>query len=597
MIESFHMNIKFACTLLCLIMFLPFAPSSAQDRSRIVDDFEAGADRWWSYDDGSTLNCTAGEPGYNSNHALQLSFDVNAASYPGCGTTIETGEWADASGLSFMWRTDQPGVQLDVVLGMEDPTQTHPAVEGVTPFDGIVGTPESEWTQVNLPWTAFVKAEWVGDSGESVLDSGRVIWLIFEVAESQRGTVWIDELQLLSGEGTSSFDKFTLWTDGTQLRGANIFQRVVVPSLDGSQFLGDGHVGPPYVQDDFDRMAALGANYVNISGPGLFTERPPYVLDEAVQANLDHLLAMIEQADMFAVISFRTGPGRSDFTFYRDGAGVWFNESLLLESVWTDQVAQDAWVEMWRYAAERYRDNAIVVGYDLMVEPNGNAVGLPEPVYDADGFFAAYGGTLPDWNQFYPRLVDAIREVDSDTPLLVGAGSWSGVLWLPYTQLSDDPRIVYTVHQYEPQEHYTHQDPPATNTYPSTIDVNYDGVPDTFDRAWLDGFLTVIDDFKADHGVPVAVNEFGIVRWVPNAAEFMSDQMDLFEQRGLNYALWMFHPNWPPHAQLNDAFDFLNGPDPANHTNLDTSDLIEVVRSHWGRNTIRPSMVDGIEER
>jgi hypothetical protein len=65
-------------------------------------------------------------------------------------------------------------------------------------------------------------------------------------------------------------DKWTLWTDGTQLRGANIWQRVVVPELDGDEFLGDGYVGPPFTQADFDRLAALGANYINLSHPGLF---------------------------------------------------------------------------------------------------------------------------------------------------------------------------------------------------------------------------------------------------------------------------------------------------------------------------------------
>jgi len=37
---------------------------------------------------------------------------------------------------------------------------------------------------------------------------------------------------------------------------------------------------------------SIGANYVNISHPGLFTERPPYVVDEQVQANLDCLFEM-----------------------------------------------------------------------------------------------------------------------------------------------------------------------------------------------------------------------------------------------------------------------------------------------------------------
>jgi len=127
----------------------------------------------------------------------------------------------------------------------------------------------------------------------------------------------------------SQLDKITLWQGETQLRGANIWQRVIVPDLDGPEFLGSSHIGPPYTQADFDLLASLGANYVNISGPGLFTEIPPYGVDLEVQANLDNLLEMIRKADMFAVITFRTGPGRSDFTFYSEGAGDWFGQELL----------------------------------------------------------------------------------------------------------------------------------------------------------------------------------------------------------------------------------------------------------------------------
>jgi hypothetical protein len=90
----------------------------------------------------------------------------------------------------------------------------------------------------------------------------------------------------------------------------------------------------------------------------------------------------------------------------------------------------------------------------------------------------------------------------------------------------------------------------------------------------------------------VAANEFGVIRWVPGAAAFMNDQMDLFEERGVNYAFWALNPAWPPFAE-NDDFDFLHGPDPENHTNVDTSDLVQVILNHWGQNTIRPSNVGG----
>lgn len=381
------------------------------------------------------------------------------------------------------------------------------------------------------------------------------------------------------------FDKWDLWTNGTQLRGTNIWSRLVVPDLDGETFLGEGHVGPPYTQADFDALAALGANYVNLSHPGLFTETPPYVLDEAVQAHLDRMLEMAAEAGMFAVITFRTGPSRSDFTFYRDGAGDWFERDLLREWVWEDSEAQDAWVEMWRYTAERYRDNPIVAGYDLMCEPNSG--GIFFEIYEPGEFLAQYGGSTYDWNQFYPRLVQAIREVDSQTPILVGAQGWSAVRWLEGLELLDAERIVYAAHQYEPQMQYTHQEPWEEQNYPGQYDVDWDGEEDDFNRAWLEEFLSAIADFQARSGAPVVVNEFGVVRYAPDAADFMRDEMAIFEELGVNYALWVWTPDWPPYAEEVSAFNFTFGPDPEN-VEPEPNALQDVIMSYWARNTVRP---------
>jgi hypothetical protein len=578
-------------------------PVSALEPGQEVDDFEGGDfdDRWWFYtDEGTTLfECAPEQPGRASDHALRIVFDISADSYPGCGTGFDAAQdWSDADGLGFSWRADQPGLEIALVLFVEDPTQTSADLEGLTPFEAHLQTPGDKWTAVALEWDDFTKAEWAGEGGIDVLDPTRVTGLSFDFGDwekPQRGSVWIDDLQLLqpttggAQPAGAAFDKFALWVDGPHLRGANVWQRVVVPEVDGPEFLGSGYVGPPYTQEDFDRLAALGANYVNISGPGLFTERPPYVLDGEVQANLDNLLEMIANADMFAVISARTGPGRSDFTFYDEGIEEWGDVSLVNDDVWLEQAAQDAWVEMWRYTAERYRDNPFVIGYDLMCEPN--AAGRLLEIYEPAEFYPAYAGTLYDWNQFYPRLVEAIREVDADTPILVSGMGWGAVWWLPFLEPTDDPRTVYVVHQYEPQMQYTHQEPPAENTYPGTFDLDWDGVADEFNRGWLDELLTIVDAFKERHSAPVAVNEFGVMRWVPGAARFMADELGLFEQRGMNHAFWAFSPAWPPYAEEVDAFDFLHGPDPNHHANVESSDLIEVIRVYWSRNTVRPSIV------
>ena len=392
---------------------------------------------------------------------------------------------------------------------------------------------------------------------------------------------------------TTDFEKWSLWTDGTQLRGANIYQRRLYPELDGSEFMGSGPVGPPYTQVDFDRLAEMGANYVNISHPGLFNERPPYEVDETIQANLDNLLTMITQADLFAVISFRTGPERSEFTFFWDEVGDWFDESYLNDGVWQNQAAQNGWVEMWRYTAKRYRDNHIVVGYDLMVEPNANEVGSHAvddllDIWEPDEFYAEYGGTLYDWNQLYPRITEGIRAIDPDTPILIGGMGYSAVAWLPYLQPTGDSRTIYMVHQYEPIQ-YTHQwwEEP-TCPYPSKCDLDWDGRVDPFGQDQLDDYLTIVDDYKDTHNVPVAVNEFGAARWAPGAAAYMADQMEQFEARGMNHALWLWDPAWQPWVEEVNYFNFRLGPDPHNHNDVAQTDLIDVLRENWGRNQIRP---------
>jgi hypothetical protein len=169
----------------------------------LIDDFESGDfdDRWWSYTDEGTVSfaCTPDQPGHASAQAMRLTFEIGADGYPSCGTEVDPGQWGDAEGLSFFWRADQLGLTAIVILGIEDPTQTHPGTEGVTPFEAVLQTPGEEWTPVTLEWDDLAKAEWVGESGVDVFDPARVVVLYFEVDEGQSGSVWFDDLQLMTG--------------------------------------------------------------------------------------------------------------------------------------------------------------------------------------------------------------------------------------------------------------------------------------------------------------------------------------------------------------------------------------------------------------
>ncbi|MBE9569258.1 MAG: cellulase family glycosylhydrolase [Proteobacteria bacterium] len=227
-----------------------------------------------------------------------------------------------------------------------------------------------------------------------------------------------------------------------------------------------------------------------------------------------------------------------------------------------------------------------MVGYELMCEPNAEDIffaifGEPEM------FYPDHAGTSYDWNGIYPPIVSAIRDMDAETPILLQPMGYGSVVWLPYLQSTSDKLTVYTVHQYEPSS-YTHQTPPLENSYPGTFDADYDKKLDQVNRSWLDTLLQTVDQVAAANDAPVAANEFGVMRFEPDASQFMDDLMGLLEQRGMNYALWEWASSWEPFA-WNNAFNFRHGPDLNNQTDVSTSDLLKVIKKYWGRNTVRPS--------
>lgn len=88
--------------------------------------------------------------------------------------------------------------------------------------------------------------------------------------------------------------------------------------------------------------------------------------------------------------------------------------------------------------------------------------------------------------------------------------------------------------------------------------------------------------------VPRTAPNNSVERWAPNAADFMADRMDLFEQRGMNHALWVWDPDWEPWTASENSMNYLFGPDPDNTTGVD-NDLLRVITEAWARNTVRPS--------
>ena len=164
-----------------------------------------------------------------------------------------------------------------------------------------------------------------------------------------------------------------------------------------------------------------------------------------------------------------------------------------------------------------------------MVEPNVNDVlfrekGESESKYSGQdkwpAFMAKFRDTNYNWHRMAKRIALAIRKVDQDTPILVSTMDWASHAWLGVLTAEEQvltPRTLCSVHCYDPYIYTSERDDETSDTYPG--EMHPDGDEDKkkkekVGKEWLVKDLRSIDAFRAANpGVPIAVTEFGPIRW------------------------------------------------------------------------------------
>lgn len=378
--------------------------------------------------------------------------------------------------------------------------------------------------------------------------------------------------------------KWDLWGAGAAcLRGVNTWQKTAGEP-------GRAEVTYSYGYEDFAELKRLRANYVNLSFPGTYSVRKKggrYVPEPKVLKELTDTVDRLNCANLFAVVSFRTGPGRSESVF-----GGEKGEKVVTD-VWESDAARLAWVRMWLEVSAALRDKHNVVGYDLMVEP---VVGPEKSEKNVKRNARRY----ETWYALAGDIARAIRNAGDATPILVGGANASTACSLQCLPALDLPNIVYTVHQYQPYR-YTHQvlvrngkDVAQNSTYDCCSLVGTSPTPIPVptpedDRANLERYYTLINGYRQAHpGSAVAVNEFGIFRWAPDAEKHLGHEMEFLERLGANHAIWL----WEPVTRCvgYDEFNFRHGQNFAEHKRA-PSLLADVITANWARNTAFPDNV------
>jgi hypothetical protein len=220
-----------------------------------------------------------------------------------------------------------------------------------------------------------------------------------------------------------------------------------------------------------------------------------------------------------------------------------------LTAFWNDETNLEGLIGCWRQIAEICADREQDIWFEI----------LNEPLDWKD--FPAPPASWPRWAQ---TTIDAIREIDRRHPVVIEAGP-GGLCWAfkDFTPLKGEP-IVYATHNYQPHV-YTHQgigEISATDLQKAYLETNL-GWPGTYsdnggglwDKERLRKELQPLIDFQRRHNVRVYISEFSVVKWAPDAAQYLRDSLELYESLGWD---WSYHaldenPLWS--LEHGDAFE------------------------------------------
>ena len=181
-------------------------------------------------------------------------------------------------------------------------------------------------------------------------------------------------------------------------------------------------------ESDIIKMKELGFNSVRpaLNARVFLTEGDTAVFIEENFILLDSLITWCGRHNLYVILDMHGAPGGQTGQNIDDSPD---NEPEL----YMNPLFEHRLTRLWLKIAERYSDNPVVAGYDLLNEP------LPERTGAAGKYKHL---ALP----MYKRLTEEIRKIDKKHMIILEGVNWSND-WSIFTESIDD-NLVYQFHYY-----------------------------------------------------------------------------------------------------------------------------------------------------
>lgn len=248
-------------------------------------------------------------------------------------------------------------------------------------------------------------------------------------------------------------------------------------------------------ESDFKQVASWGMNCIRLPFHYKIAADPHDI------KYLDQAIAWARKHKVYLIMDLHAAPGAQN--------PDWHSDSLNRKTeFWTKRANRQKTCELWEKIADRYKDETIIAGYDLLNESVLNNVHL--------------------LNEFYGDAIKAIRQHDRNHMLFI-----EGDFWAQNIDVLDDfedDNWIYSIHFYEPMEYafnlipYMHY--PWKTCNKETI------------RKRMEGYFK----FAKDKQRPVHVGEFGVNyrNGFANEHHYLRDELKAFNDFGFHWSYWPY---------------------------------------------------------
>ena len=241
---------------------------------------------------------------------------------------------------------------------------------------------------------------------------------------------------------------------------------------------------------DIQFIASTGSNTIRLPfNYKSFTDEDYMGLSSAQDGfqRVDDVVKWCRKYGLFLILDMHDCPGGQT----GDNIDNSFGYPWLFQS----ETSQQLFCDIWKHIAERYKDEPVILGYELMNEP-----------------IAHYFDNKEEINKLleplYKRATAAIREVDRNHIILLGGSQWNGN-FEPFTDWKFDDKIMYTCHRYGGSPH-------------------------------AEAFKNIIE-FRDRTGLPMYMGETG-----HNTMAWQADIVKMMKDNNIGYTFW-------PYKKMSDS--------------------------------------------